>query len=88
MRGAVAIATAPGVHPTSVGSARVEDQAGSRGVWWHGRRALWVFVSELRSGVESAPQHRRQKEEEEQADSQRKESVAVILYLCKEGTFL
>lgn len=30
--GVVAIVTAPGVHPTRVGSAWVEDQAGSRGV--------------------------------------------------------
>lgn len=35
--GAVAIVTPPGVYPTSVGSARVEDHARSRGVWQHRR---------------------------------------------------
>lgn len=47
-RGAVAIATAPGARPTSVGSARVEDQAGSRGecgcMEGQRLRAPWVLV--------------------------------------------
>lgn len=42
--GAVAIVTAPGVHPSSVGSARVEDQALSRGARGQQLRGPWVFV--------------------------------------------
>ena len=42
--GAVAIVTPPGVYPTSVGSARVEDHAGSRGVWQNRRTAAQSAV--------------------------------------------
>lgn len=42
--GAVAIVTVPGVYPTSVGSAWVEDGAGSRGVQLQRRRAAHSTV--------------------------------------------
>ena len=62
--GAVAIVTVPGVYPTSVGSAWVEDGAGSKGVQLQRRRAahstvgtcvcVCVCVCVWRSKVESS----------------------------------
>lgn len=42
--GAVVIVTPPGVSPTSVGSAWVEDQAGSSRVWLYWRTAAQSAV--------------------------------------------